>query len=327
MSRPVQVGLVYFGKLPSRGDFVRSAQQAPLTQTLDRWATQAIELMAQDARWKQVYDQAPPMHFAFLGVRHRAVLAGHLMASADSSGRRFPLMSAGTFEVEAPLDFMSRAPMVLSRLWSAFEQATQRMHAAPDATPVLAELNHLQVDIDTAPTAYDAGYRDFLELHTMASLQAMLGSREREVDLRRCLLALGLLLQPVPASGNHQLEKGLRLPLPADPLYQPYVATLWVDLVSRFLARGEFEVALFVPRNGGPASLAIGFAGGAPASLQAMLDPPLGTEHFVELLGPAWVDAQVQSDYGVKKLASYLEQPQLSLRQMRATFREAFLGE
>jgi hypothetical protein len=29
----------------------------------------------------------------------------------------------------------------------------------------------------------------------------------------------------------------------------------------------------------------------------------------------------------VKKLAGYLEQPQLSLQQARATFREAFLGE
>lgn len=28
----------------------------------------------------------------------------------------------------------------------------------------------------------------------------------------------GLLLQPVPASGASRLEKGLRLPLPADPL-------------------------------------------------------------------------------------------------------------
>lgn len=328
MNRAAPVAMAYFGKLPSRGDFIRSAQHPALTQTLDRWATQAIELMARDARWKQVYDQAAALHFAFLGVRSRAVLAGHLLPSVDSSGRRFPLIAAGTFEVDAPLAFMARSPLVLTRLWSRFEQAAHRMHGANDAAPVLAELNHLQVEVDIAPGAYEASYRDFLELHTLGSLQALLAPGHSGIDLRRSLLALGLLLQPVPASGNSQLEKGLRLPLPADPMTQPYVATLWLDLVCRFLARADFEVVLFVPRGQGiSACLEIGFSGGSPATLQAALDRQLGAERFVELLGPGWVDALAQGDYGIKKLSSYLEQPQLSLRQMVLTFCEAFLGE
>ena len=48
MSQTSPVSMVYFGKIPSRGDFVRSANQATLTQTLDRWLTQGIELMADD---------------------------------------------------------------------------------------------------------------------------------------------------------------------------------------------------------------------------------------------------------------------------------------
>jgi type VI secretion system protein ImpM len=141
----------------------------------------------------------------------------------------------------------------------------------------------------------------------------------------------------VPSSGNSQLEKGVRLPLPADPMLQPLVATLWMDLVSRFLSRGDFEVVLFLPQAGAStmntvgsmsaASLAIGFAGGSPASLHAALDRRVGDEVFVVLSRPEWVDAFADQDYGVKKLAGYLEQPQLSLRQARATFREAFLGE
>ena len=41
MIRPVTVPLAYFGKLPSRGDFVRSPSQAGLIQTLDRWLARA----------------------------------------------------------------------------------------------------------------------------------------------------------------------------------------------------------------------------------------------------------------------------------------------
>jgi type VI secretion system protein ImpM len=335
MSTPV--AMVYFGKLPSRGDFVRSSQQAALTQTLDRWLTQALEVMSQDPHWKPAYDKAEPLHFAFLGATNKAALAGHLLASTDASGRRFPFIAAGTFEVEAPLDFMGRSPLVLARLWARFEQAARAACVAEDATPQLAEMNRAQVELDTEPGAYDASYRDFLEMQTIGGLQQILQSQHPQVDVRRIFLALGLLLQPVPSSGNSQLEKGVRLPLPADPMLQPLVATLWMDLVSRFLSRGDFEVVLFLPQAGAStmnmagsmsaASLAIGFAGGSPASLHAALDRRVGDEVFVVLSRPEWVDAFADQDYGVKKLAGYLEQPQLSLRQARATFREAFLGE
>jgi type VI secretion system protein ImpM len=338
MSTPV--ALVFFGKLPSRGDFVRSTQQAPLTQTLDKWLTQALELMAQDPHWKPAYDQAVPLHFAFLGASNKAALAGHLLASTDASGRRFPFIAAGAFEVDQPLDFMGRSPLVLARLWSRFEQAARLACTATDATQQLADMNRAQVEIDTEPGAYDASYRDFLELQTVGGLQQILQSQHPDVDVRRVILALGLLLQPVPTSGSNQLEKGVRLPLPSDPMLQPLVATLWLDLVSRFLSRGDFEVVLFLPQAAreassgtvamgslASASLAIGFAGGSPASLHAAMDRRVGDEVFVVLSRPEWVDKIAEQDYGVKKLAGYLEQPQLSLQQARATFREAFLGE
>ena len=41
---------LYFGKLPSRGDFVRSTQQGALTQMLDQWLSQGLELVSVDPR-------------------------------------------------------------------------------------------------------------------------------------------------------------------------------------------------------------------------------------------------------------------------------------
>jgi type VI secretion system protein ImpM len=101
MSRIANVPLAYFGKLPSRGDFVRSANQASLIQTLDRWLSQGIELMSTDSRWKEVYDRGPKAHFAFLSVNSPRAMAGHLAASTDAAGRRFPFVVAGTFDVGA----------------------------------------------------------------------------------------------------------------------------------------------------------------------------------------------------------------------------------
>jgi type VI secretion system protein ImpM len=329
MNTMFPVSLAFFGKLPSRGDFVRSTNQGTLTQTLDTWMTHALEMMAQDPHWKPIYDQAPPMHFAFFGSHNRSALAGHLVASADASQRRFPFVAAGTFEIESAPEFMGRSPLVLSRLWARFEQLVGDAIAAGDASAQLAEMNHAQAQIDLSPNAYEASYRDFLDLQTVGGLQQLLQATRADVDVRRVLLGLGLLLQPVPANGSDQLEKGIRLPLPDDPLAQPYVAALWLDLASCFLAAGAFEVVVFLSQEarGGRASLSIGFAGGSPSNLHAMLDSRVGADVFVELEAPDWVDGYIDQEFAVKKLAGYLAQPRLSLRQARITFREAFLGE
>lgn len=327
MKAPAEI--VYFGKLPARGDFLRSGDNEGLTDRLDRWLTHGLELMARDARWKETYDQAAPASFAFLGVRSRAVVAGHLLASRDASGRRFPFVAAGRAEVDAPLPFMQCAPLALQPLWQHLHQACA---AALDAADVVGPLNTLcqtALAVEADPRALRTPQVQFLELQTIGSLQAQLREADPGVDLRRTLLALGLLLQPVPGSGASRLDKGVRLPLPAEPQQQSAVAALWLDLSARFLQRGDFEVAVFVPRAASacPPSLALGFSGDSPALLQAVLDPAAGQELFLDLSAPEWVEDAAGHDQAVRKLSSYLQQPQLSLAQARATFNEAFLGE
>ncbi|MFN7693910.1 MAG: type VI secretion system-associated protein TagF [Burkholderiales bacterium] len=327
MSTPQNLSLLYFGKVPSRGDFVRSTQQVSLVQTFDRWLSGALELMAVDARWKELYDRAHPFHFAVLGPRHSHVVAGHVRPSSDASGRRFPFMVASSFEVQAPEHFMARAPMALSRLWSQAEHWARRAQTEVDATPVLTEIGQVRVAINAAPEAYDAAATDFLDLQTLGSAQAMLARAHPEVDLARVVMGLGLLLQPVPASGSQRLEKGLRLPLPADPLYQPFVVSWWLDLVVRFLVRADFEVLVLLPQGQAAPMLSIGFAGGSALALADLLGRQEPDAAFVNLINPEWADDPSAQDYGVKKLRTYLAQQGLSLRQATQTFREAFLGE
>ena len=124
----------------------------------------------------------------------------------------FPFVTAGAFDVGAPLEFMPHAPMVLARLWSRFEQAARSARAAEDATQVLGELAQLEVELDVAPAAYDASVRDFIELESIGSLQVLLRQAGHPIDLRQTMLALGLLLQPVLASDGQSLSKGLSLP-------------------------------------------------------------------------------------------------------------------
>lgn len=323
-----QVQLMHFGKLPGRGDFVRSATHTGLVQIFDRWFSGALDLLAADARWKELYDGAEPLHFAVLGPRRPHVVAGHIRPSADGSGRRFPFLVAGMLEVDDPASFMGRAPLALNRLWTQCDQWARRAQQEADPTSVLAALGQHRVEVNTAAAAYDAPTADFTDMQTVGSAQALLNHAAREVDFARCVLGLGVLLQPVPASGSARLDTGVRLPLPMDPLYRPYMASWWLDLVRGFLARADFEVLLLLPQSPeAPASIAIGFAGGSAPALAAYLGRRPQEAPYVDLLNPEWADESAQQDPAVRKLASYLQQQGLSLAQVGRTFREAFLGE
>jgi type VI secretion system protein ImpM len=84
------VAIGYFGKIPSRGDFVKACDNPALVMQLDDWLARAMDLLMADADWKARYDTVAPLHFAILGPRRRHAIAGHIVASADQSGRRFP---------------------------------------------------------------------------------------------------------------------------------------------------------------------------------------------------------------------------------------------
>ena len=325
------VNLLYFGKIPSRGDFIRSASSTALIKLMDRWVSQGLEALAQDAHWKALYDQAPPVHFAFLSLGSAHGLAGHLLPSADQSGRRFPLVTAGAFDVGQPQAFMRRAPLVVQPLWAELAQISRRLHDVNDPAPLLQELSLRPRELDTDPRSHDAGFHDFLDVQTVGSVQGLLRDAGHDVDLRLSLLGLGLLLESVPARGQQPIDKGLCLPLPARPEAQMAVAAWWLDLVSRFLKhRTDLELSVYLPQSAGAVPcpvLFLGFSGGAAVHFSALFDPRTVPAAFVDIRRSAWAEAHAEASYGARKLSSYLRQPQLSLRQAHRTFCEAFLGE
>jgi type VI secretion system protein ImpM len=64
MSRPVAIPVGYFGKIPTRADFVKASENAALSSMLDAWLAQAIDLLSADARWKRNYDALAPINLA-----------------------------------------------------------------------------------------------------------------------------------------------------------------------------------------------------------------------------------------------------------------------
>jgi len=326
MSRATPIAIGYFGKIPTRGDFVKASENPALINILDEWLAQAMDLLSADARWKLTYDALAPLHFAFIGPRRGRAIAGHIVASSDQSKRRFPFLMMSTMEVDDPAGFVPNSPLVLSRLWNRLEALSAGVLAAPEPAGALQAAAASIIEIDLRSAAYDAAFDDFLDLQTVGGLGAMLAQTGFSGSVRQVLLALGLLLQPVMASSSSRLEKSLVLPLPADPMYRNLAGAFWMHLITPFLQRADFELSLFITRLAARPALVLGFSGASALTLQAIMDPQAGLEHHITFDELDWVEEQVDADYAIKKVSTYLAQPNLSLKSACDSVRAAFIG-
>jgi type VI secretion system protein ImpM len=318
---------LYFGKLPSRGDFVRSSAGSALIHSIDQWMSQTMELLAEEARWKIVYDAAAPVHFAILGAQSHAGLVGHMAASQDASGRRFPFVMAASFEVADPAGFLSYSPQALSPLWGRLDTQVRNALQADDFAQVQEQLVTEPVELEVSTEGLRDSYKNFAQLFTLERFEAAVSPPGEPISLRQTMLALGLLLQPVLSQGHADLSKGLLLPLPRDPLQLPHVLTLWVDLVTRFFRRTPAETAIFVTLHEAQPVLVLGFHGASPATLRSVIDPEVCRADNVAITEAEWVEDWIGSDYGLRKLSNHLRDPQLSVAAAVDMFRETFLGE
>jgi type VI secretion system protein ImpM len=318
---------LHFGKLPSRGDFVRSAGNPALVHRLDAWLSQTVALMSEDPRWKLVYDAAAPVDFAVLGPGHPMGLAGHLIPSRDAAGRRFPFVRAAAFAVPAPAETLPCCPMGLVPFWhhhagqvaglaQAQRFAEEGLTAFPEPLPGSSA--------QALRSAYEAGSG----VHTLAQMDLWAGAAEPAWDTRQALLALGMLLQPVRTRGHAGLSQGLLVPLPEDPapLAMAMAMSLWTSLIVPFFQASTAEIFFAVCRHRGRPVLLVGFRGASPVSLRAALDPEFALQQHHRLTDSAWVEAWVESDFGLRKLSTVLRDPSLSWRAATDVFHEVFLG-
>ncbi len=316
-----------FGKIPSRGDFVKGAGQHQMISLLDRWVSQSMEELSEDPRWKIAYDSACAVDFAFVGARSRLSVVGHMRPSTDASGRRFPFITAATIERDDSLMFRC-APVGLISSFGGLARISENGVMGTDVAVLLAELETVNCagDFETAVQADPLG--NFVRRTSLDALAAMIGSPSAE-RVRRIILAIGLLMRPILGQGAVAIDKDLVLPLPADERNRNLVAGLWLYLVTAFLRKTTVELQLIIERHSESPHLVIGFNGAAASTLLAALSPNSCTDKIISLLDPEWIEEQpdLSCDFGVAKLSAYLDQPAITLELAINTFREVFLGE
>ena len=319
---PEQIG--YFGKLPACADFVKKVHDLAALEVLDDWMANVMRQLPSSARWKINYDAMAPVSFAFLGAARHHALAGHLVASHDLSGRRFPFLLMRSLDVPDPAGFVAGAPLACAALWDYSEQAAARLLASDCPAALLPAIPAAQVPVDGGLAA-DA-LACFMETATIGALSGLLREAGVPCDCAHLILALGLLLQPVMHSRSADLNKSLVLPLPRDPAQRHRVAAFWLSLTAPFLRNAAVDLALFITRQDDRPVLVLGACDAAAETLGAIIDPLAAVEQQISFADTAWVDEQLRQDVDVRKLASYLGGPQLTLKMAREIFLQTFIG-
>ena len=317
-----QIG--YFGKLPACADFVKEVHDLAAVEVLDEWMASVMRLLPSSARWKLNYDAMAPVSFAFLGAARHHALAGHLVASRDLSGRRFPFLLMSSLDLPDPAGFIPGAPLACAALWDYSETAAAQLLSSSDPAGHLQAVPAAQVAVDGVLAA-DALAR-FMDTATMGALGGLLRQDGAPVDCARLILALGLLLQPVMHSRAADLNKSVVLPLPRDPLQRNRVAAFWLALTAPFLRGAAVDVAMFITRLDERPVLVLGSCAAAAETLRAIIDPVAAADQQIRFTNTAWVDEQLRTDVDMRTLASYLGGPQLTLKVARELFLQTFIG-
>lgn len=130
-SGPVASG--FFGKLPARGDFVRSGLPTSFVAAWDDWIAGALtasrEILGEE--WQPAWLEAPVWRFALPGgMCGRDCAVGLFLPSVDRAGRFFPLCFARLLPNAIPAE-----AAVVEYAWLASAEAAGRAALAEDLAP------------------------------------------------------------------------------------------------------------------------------------------------------------------------------------------------
>lgn len=317
---------LYYGKIPQRGDFIKSTSGGRVIPLIDHWVARGMELLIEDPNWKNLFDSAGVADFLFLGTQKKHAICGALTPSGDSSSRRFPFIAATVFEIDNPIVFLPLSPFVLDRHINQQRALALQASKSHDATSTLAALEEIPLETEHSQEAISNLYQHFLENTSIADLRKALVSVDEETTVRQMVLAIGFLL--LPALTNYRIppQKGLILPLPRDPVLRTQIKAFWLDLISIFISRTEFELSIFAAPYLGQPRLSVAFNGATPISFCNLFQGQSAKNHLIDVCQSRWVEDHAVDDPATFKLSSYLRHEDLPLKQLVDTFRQAFSG-
>ena len=275
--------VVYFGKVPGHGDFVRRHAGGRAMRALDPWLQQGLHFAQTrlGSAFKAAYDGAGTFAFYFVPRDATYPLVGVLRPSYDNVGRAYPFLIALELGAEA-FDARSLAQVPL-RFNVFLEQAAKIAREA-----VVGQIDYRDLAAHTDPLnalvkaeTSVAFYERYLRESSLIAFWVRLWGHPQ--DSRKYLLFKNLfdILQPLQGGVPPGYPLVLRFPLCPDTHTLDFDVSFWLGVCLRLLGYPALQPAFFW-------MLPDAAHGAAPFLLLALDVPPAKT--FAYLL-PAPIES------------------------------------
>ncbi|GAA0315808.1 type VI secretion system-associated protein TagF [Psychrobacter aestuarii] len=316
MMSDTQLPLSYFGKLPARGDFVRARHNVADIENIDRWVSDAIRLSG------TLTETLNTLSFSHIDTTAQQVITGSMLASHDSSGRKYPLIGFCVLYLEKPKQWMNYLPTKALPIWTDIDTALNQVVSSP-SEHVTDLLSKHTVLIHSSSSPH---YYDFINSTTLNDIAAYKDSDKQAIAQQ--IIATGLLFLPTYTKGFHGLNKTLCWTLGHDKDTAVGLATFWHDLIHGFYQPHELHLNTYFYKRQGIYQLFISF--GQPDShlLAQITDTDtVFHEDWVMIDDSQWTQEYIDEDIGLTRFSHMLLREDSFLYDVRQLFKTVFLAQ
>lgn len=325
---PDSLPLIYFGKLPARGDFIRARHHINETNAIDQWVSQALTVEPThvdstiDTPQKRLLTDSLILNFSHVDTAANKIITGVLLPSHDSSDRHYPLIGFSLIYLDKPKSWMNYLPIKSLSLWEHTYQALSmaKSQTNSDASDML---NSSMLPIDKHASTR---YYDFINTKTLQDVSQLMGIDKAQ--LIQQIIATGLLFLPTFTKGFSGLNKTICWTLTSDQTSAVFMATFWHDLIHSFYQPHQLYLNTYLYRNADYYQLLLSFSkpDGHVLSNFTHLDgsPP---EDWVAINDSSWTQSYIEEDMGLTRFNKILLQDDLYLYDTRQLFKKIFLAQ
>ncbi|ERL55789.1 type VI secretion system-associated protein TagF [Psychrobacter aquaticus] len=324
---PERLPLIYFGKLPARGDFVRARAHITETNAIDEWVSQALaisekifsERLTDNATTKEINC----LNFSHIDTRSHEIITGVLIPSHDSSDRNYPLIGFGVQHSDKPKNWMNYLPIKSSNLWRETYEILSMAKSQTDNTHLMESLNHSQLTIDNSASTY---YYDFINTTTLHDISMLM--KIDKAQLIQQIIATGLLFLPTFTKGFHGLNKVICWSLTSDKEASINMATFWHDLINGFYQPHQLYLNTYLYRASDCYRMLLSFTKPDGRILEQISKNDVHyPEDWVVIANSDWTQSYIDEDIGLTRFNKVLVQDNLYLYDARQLFKKTFLAQ
>lgn len=309
--------LIYFGKLPSRGDFVRARYNALEIDAIDDWISGALE------RSEKASPALPLIFFSHVNTLDKEVITGVILPSNDNNDRIYPIIGMQMQYIEKIKNWTKYLPVKSFSLWQTIETALSQAKEATTDYDAIERLNNTRLTIDDNAVTY---YYDFINSITLNDIATKMVVNK--VQLIEQIIATGLLFLPTLSKGFIGLNKTLCWSLGTNKNMAINMATFWHDLIHGFYTPHEIKINTYFYQSSENYLLTLSFN---DPQTDVLAQLSYGTNNtldsWVIMDNSNWTQNYVKEDIGLSRFYELLSQDQLYLYDIRQLFKQVFLAQ